>query len=318
VTVAVYPSDHTGCGCYRMIWPAHAAAAAGHSVDLWMMDDEQRMTALTRYSALDGRHHVAELVNEPDAEVCVFQRPSSRLVVEAMRLLADRGHRVVAELDDDLARLHPANSAHRALDPVASPDSNYQWLAQGLAVAHWRVFSTPALLERYGQPGDWVVPNAVPDAYLDIKGQESFDTERIGWAGSVATHPGDLGVVGSGVEKALRWTDGRFWMVGPPTGVAAELGIAGRRVMSTGQVRTLAYASTVASAFSIGIAPLARSPFNNAKSWLKPLEFTALWSNRPISASRRPSRAGSPSNGPVWSSPSPRRRSTGRGPVPNE
>lgn len=275
-SIVLYPADSTGCGRYRMIWPGFVADEQGHDVAIHHLDHADRIWADTRYNVLDDRWHVAEVHNEPDAEVLVFQRPSSRIMVEAMRWLQERGHRIVVELDDDLARIDSRNVVHDHMHPESNSESNWNHLQRALDLADWRIFSTDALMARYGRPGDWVVHNAVPDAYLDLEPETVLTEPRIGWAGFVNTHPGDLNMVGSGVEKALRHTDGHLWVVGAHAGVAEAIGIAHRRVMATGAVTTNAYAITVRSAFNIGITPLDGTPFNAAKSWLKPLEFVAL------------------------------------------
>jgi hypothetical protein len=259
-----------------MIWPGFVAAQQGADVTVHHMDHPDRVWADTRYNALDARWHVSELHNVPEADILVFQRPLSRIMVEAMRLLQGRGFRIVVELDDDLARIDPRNMAHDSIAPHMNGESNWNHLQEALDLADWRMFSTSHLLHRYGRPGDWVVRNAIPDAYLDLEPEVVITEPRIGWSGFVGTHPGDLDMVGTGVEKALRYTDGRLWVVGGDEGIAEAIGIARRRIMSTGATDTITYGITVRSAFNIGITPLAPSVFNRAKSWLKPLEFMAL------------------------------------------
>jgi hypothetical protein len=280
MTTLLLPSDASGCGWYRMAYPA---ALAGPDVRLIWPDSDDRPDIRLSEVGIDGRQHLQGIDVAPDVDVVVFQRPAGYLHYEAMKALQARGIRCVVEIDDDLHRLQPTNNGWAALDPARSPDVNVRWLERATELAEWRIFSTPELYESYGKPGDWVVPNYIPKALLEVEGLREWEGVRIGWGGWTPNHPGDLDVAGPGVRRALRELDGRFYVVGPREGpgrrenrVSKALGISEKAVFATGWVTTPAYPRSISASFNLGLVPLARNAFNRGKSWLKGLEYSAL------------------------------------------
>jgi glycosyltransferase involved in cell wall biosynthesis len=152
--------------------------------------------------------------------------------------------------------------------------------------------STPRLAKRYGAHGRVaLLPNCVPEEYLTI---EHEDSDRIVWAGSMQVHPDDIQMTGAAIARLMRW-GAEFCVVGPVNyedspdeergPVARALGLA-TNPLSTGSVEFPRYPKTIAQ-FGIGIAPLKLSAFNQAKSWLKPLEYSSVgvpWVGSPTEA----------------------------------
>lgn len=272
-TVVLYPADETGCGSYRMIWPGRAAAAAGHDVRIYPPGHEQRLQA-TIVTDEQGYNQVHSVI-PPAADVVVFQRPLSRLYVEAMAELKKLGLKIVVELDDDFQSTSPRNHAHRLVNPATSPASNWLHLERAVAIADLLIASTPSIAARYSSTTTTIVmPNVVPACYLDIEQQPPLVP---GWAGVIGTHPDDLQVVGGSVAAAMaRAESDHFGVVGPGDGVARALGLPDAKVHRTGWVDPADYAATVAATMAVGIAPLDDTAFNRAKSWLKPLEMAAV------------------------------------------
>lgn len=271
---------------YRMGWASARLRESGRNVVNYWPNDESRIQGNVRYSPITEQEHLVEMWNTPDEEICVFQRPANRVLIEAMRMLKDQGHRIVVEVDDDLPNVHVRNLAYSEVAGHVSPDMGWRYLIEAFELADWRVFSTDALFERYGRTGDFVVRNYVPASYLEMEPSpeniadllaQGWDGEpRIGWAGFVGTHPEDLEVVGDGVKRVCRWLNSPLRVIGPPEGVAHGVQMASRDVWATGFVPTLEYGAAVRAGFDVGIAPLARNKFNDAKSWLKPLEYASL------------------------------------------
>ena len=91
----------------------------------------------------------------------------------------------------------------------------------------------------------------------------------------MAVHRGDLRVVGSGLRDALTdRPDWRFHVVGRSAGVGEELCLGAVR-SETGWLPMPDYIQSL-SDLSIGITPIADTPFNESKSYLKSLEMAAL------------------------------------------
>lgn len=288
--VYVYPADREGCGHYRLIWPAIALRDAGHDVVVRLPEDRHELRALV--SKEDGR--VRDAFVPADADVIVLQRVTHRNLVEAIPLIRRKyGCAVVIDLDDDLSRIDPGNAAFTAMHPrggvsrrearaaarrgvvVGGSRTQHSWhgTAEAAAAATLVTVSTPALLRRYGSNDRGVVlRNRVPRSYLDVRHHD--DPTIVGWAGSLHSHPDDMRVVGPALARLTRDLDVPLTVVGPRTGVRAALGL-DREPDATGVVPLVGWPEAV-TRLGVGVAPLADTNFNAAKSWLKMLEYAAV------------------------------------------
>lgn len=267
--VVVHPADEGGCGHYRLIFPATVLAQQG--ADVVVTADAYR--AVWQPSVFGDR--IVDLADTVDADVVVLQRPMHRNKVELIDALQARGVAVVVEIDDDFHALHRRNPAWSETNPLTSRDMNRDWLMRACGRADLVTCTTAAIAARYGGHGRVaVLPNLVPAWYLQVERERLCDEVVVGWTGSVSTHPGDLNVTLGGVAAAVDETDAVFAVVGTGEGVQKALQLAERPV-TTGWLPIALYPRAMA-AFDVGIVPLTLSAFNDAKSWLKMLEFAAL------------------------------------------
>lgn len=262
--VICYPSDRAGCGANRIIWPAMALAAQGYDVKI----------AAKNPAVVSSGDRVVGIAQNIDADVVVFQRPCRRQYIEMFEILQKQGVRVVVDFDDDLTRIHPSNPAYGPYNYLNENQGMHQrYGTVASEMADGVVVTTPRLQEVYGGV---VVPNGVPAIYLDIPRPEN-SLITVGYAGHIASHPDDLQVTHGGVNQALADTRGlsRFLALGDQR-ILANLGIREREPhgWQTG-VPLPQYAGFV-SQLDIGIVPLTMEPFNQAKSWLKALEYASL------------------------------------------
>lgn len=289
--VWLYPIDVFGCGHVRMHWPMEAVRDLDVP-DLGVIEvvPDERTVAIE----FDARGKVkAEYFPAQEGDVVVFQRPTSKFQPEVIDVLQARGVAVVVDLDDDLAHIHPRNVAHWQMRPtvpmvdertgqVVSKANAHSW--HNAAVACRRAalvtVTTPALAQAYGAHGRVVVlPNMIPETWLSFEHHDSAD---IGWAGVVSTHPDDLQQLGGSIARLV--AEGyRFCTVGDNYMVDRILGLDTPPV-TTGPLPHDQYPGGV-TLFGIGVAPLADTRFNRAKSRLKPLEYAALgvpWVGSPV------------------------------------
>lgn len=270
--VYVFPADYGGCGFYRLIWPAETLARKG--ADVVVVHPRQRDQLLQ--ARVDPAGRVVSVRLPQDADVVVFQRVTHRYLTEAIPLIRNEGIAVVIDMDDDLTCIHPANPAFHMLHPTNPVNAQHSWQNTLTAcdAATLVTVSTPALRVRYGRrtPAH-VLFNAVPECFLKI---EHADSDVVGWAGSVHSHPTDLQVMGPVVAQLLQ-TGHRFLVAGPEQGVHTALAISPTlAIESTGVIKDIRAWPLAVNAIGIGVAPLAESKFNAAKSWLKPLEYAAV------------------------------------------
>jgi hypothetical protein len=203
----------------------------------------------------------------------VLQRITQRIMAQGVAQLVAAGVAVVMDIDDDLAAVDPSNPAFTWLHPRNERLTEHSWrhLDAACRAATLVTVSTPALLPRYAAHGRGVVlPNCVPARYLRVP---RTDSGVVGWPAALRSHPADPAAVRGAVARFVR-AGGTFGVVGRGDGCARAFGL-DREVPSTGDVAFGDWPATIAR-LGVGIAPLAATRFNQAKSWLKALELAAV------------------------------------------
>lgn len=212
--------------------------------------------------------HTVKDVLDVDADVVVLQRVTHAYMAQAVGIMRAKGITVVVDVDDDLSSIHPSNPAWAVHRPGAGAHS---WHNVALACrnASLVTVSTPALLDVYARHGrGHVLPNYLPDMYY---GLPRTDSDVVGWPGSYHSHPNDPESLGGAVARLVD-EGAEFVMRGDSTGAGRAFGLAADP--PGGPVPIEEWPAAVAG-LGIGIAPLADTKFNRAKSWLKPLEMSA-------------------------------------------
>jgi hypothetical protein len=274
----VYPADDGGCGYYRLIWPAEALA--DHPDVEVVVHRATSPTARLMLQMQDTPEgpKVVGLGEAPDADVVVLQRPLARELVDAIPHLQAAGVAVVVELDDDFQAIHRANHAWMATQPRHSPDRNWRHLQRACGLADLVTCTTTALARKYARHGRVaVLPNYLPALWANTApAPQSQDApQRLGWTGSIATHPTDLQVAATAVRHIVQLPQWSLAVIGTGTGVPEAFGLpADTPVDATGWVELYEYPAQVAT-LHLGVVPLDDTPFNEAKSWLKGLEMAA-------------------------------------------
>lgn len=260
--IECYPQDKWGCGFYRMIGPANALVAQGHDV----------VIKYKRPSVITDKGVVVASAEVLKADVMVFQRPARKQYIEYFKVLQGMGIKVVVDIDDDLTKIHPLNVTKGFYD---SRDMNWKFAVEAFKAADWITTSTPALAEKFGIPGKTtVIPNCVPERYLNIEPVRD-NKVTVGWAGRISNHPKDLQITHGSINSALSKVDARFYALGDQKALFA-LGIRNNSPHSWSPGVSLEDYPAEVAKFDIGIVPLETSEFNDAKSWLKGLEYASL------------------------------------------
>lgn len=279
--VYVYPADIHGCGHLRLIWPARVLAEQGHDVVVVLPSQQGQRTPLGLVKQdggelrgqVDANGNTVAVSAPKDADVMVMQRVTHRALAQGIPIWRARGIAVVVDMDDDLNTIHPSNPAWKALHPMLGKQG-FDWNVAKTACSNATMVtvSTPALTKRYAPHGrSQVLYNCVPERYLQIP---RVDSDVIGWGGSVGSHPDDLQQIGFSLAR-LTDNGGSFRVVGPPDGVEHVTGVR-QNWSASGPVHINQWPQRLSDDIGIGIAPLADTTFNAAKSWLKPLEYAAL------------------------------------------
>jgi hypothetical protein len=252
-----------------MIWPSEVLAAQGHAVHVVLPGERDRM--------MQGKMRGDKMIDigiPADADVIVLQRVTHRYLVQAIPLIRRRRVAVVVDVDDDLTCIHPANPAFALLHPNnGDRDHSWQNTLAAAEAATLVTVSTPALVRRYGRRDNAeVLYNMVPARMLDVPRN---DSDVIGWAGSVHSHPTDLQAMGPAPAQLIQ-VGYRWKIAGPVAGVHAALGVPETtEIESTGTIHDIYHWPLAVASLGIGVAPLADTRFNSAKSWLKMAEYAA-------------------------------------------
>lgn len=240
-------STYSACDMYRASIPFSTLLEKGHDVEFIGMDVQRALASGKGY--------------ELEADVLIVPRPLSKFAYDVAFAAKSAGIAVVVELDDDMDTVHPNNTAYHDIQ------RGLQWLNMTLAISDLVTVSTQRLADKYGEK-TVVVPNCVTDKVFEIEPTE--EKWGVGWTGSIDVHPNDLQVVGNAIRKLAK-QDVEFRHVGH--GNLTE--IIKSNYISYGFLEFGEYFHLI-NTFAVGIVPLEQSPFNNAKSYLKGIEYAAM------------------------------------------
>lgn len=263
--VLVLPSDVGGCGYYRLVWPAEACMAEGKSVLI-----QNRMPKIV----VDANGNV-QGINIGNYNTVVIQRPGSYQLPQAIDVFHENGVRVVIDMDDSMSKIDPRNPVFKHYDPRINQKRNWMNVATSCSKADLVTCTTEALAEEYGSHGRVkIIKNHVPRRYLDFPRQEN-EIPIVTWAGWTITHPGDLGVTQGMVGTAIVDAGARFMAYGDQE-MFRELKIRYNPPNFHQNFEDVPHFASKLVKADIGITPLRKTPFNEAKSWLKCLEYASL------------------------------------------
>lgn len=265
--VLALAADAGGCGFYRMRAPAEEAALLG--VDIEVLDGINADATKDK----DGFVTVHEV--HTDADLIISQRPLDNSMGAVLKQARRQGIATIVELDDDFGSVHEDNIAYKYMHLKASGN---HFIEDACKYADHVTVSTPQLLKyaRHGRAS--VLRNCVPQSIFDtVDAKSSNPYPRFGWTGSVQTHPNDLQETKGALADILTKHNLPFNVVGDGERVHRNLKLnKGTEVYATGWVELNAYYQYIKTFVDIGIVPLELTPFNQAKSALKGLEYAAL------------------------------------------
>jgi glycosyltransferase involved in cell wall biosynthesis len=260
-------ADNGGCGFYRLRAPAEEAAKLGVDISIESGLD------VTAHTDADGMVTVQEIKVDVDLIIC--QRPLDNSMTAVIKQAKRQGIATMVEIDDDFSTVHTQNVAHSAM---IGKTAGHQWVDTAASIADHVSISTPQLA-KYARHGRYsVLRNCVPSSIFDTPQQKSNQSwPRVGWTGTVQTHPTDLQETKGRIGEVLKANGLPFNVIGDGSQVATHLRLdRDTEVFATGWVDLDMYYQYVYSFIDIGIVPLELSPFNQAKSALKGLEYAAL------------------------------------------
>lgn len=261
--ILVFPSDGTGCGMYRMIWPGQAVYNKGKPINVMQRPPQ---IVVDDFGKIHG-------INVGTADVIVFQRPGSYQIAEVIPILQENGVKVIIDMDDSLSTIHPRNSAFKIYDPRVNHKTNWMHAAKACNLADLVTVTTEGLANEYGSHGRVkIIPNFIPESYLKIPRPEN-KIPIVGWTGWTSTHVDDLRVTNGIINQVLIDTGAKFAAFGDEK-IFIDLGIRYREPHEHWGFSNINEYPQKLARMDIGLVPLQISPFNNSKSRLKALEMS--------------------------------------------
>lgn len=227
----------------------------------------------TSADAVGVRAHGASYASFPP--IVFMQRHMEERCTHIVRAATSRGQVVINDVDDWFWGLHDENQAKPLVDPKNNPGSNIDHYKRTLEASSLVTVSTPFLLERmkeWGLPCE-LVENCVSAHMFPIR-RHRPGKPIVGWAGSTAHRSGDLGVLVKPFLKVQNLV--RFHHTGHNDSYpwfADRVGIGRSEVTTLPMVAPADYPKCLP--FDIGVVPLSKFEFNDAKSWIKGLEYAA-------------------------------------------
>ncbi|MGY2127636.1 hypothetical protein [Blastococcus sp. SYSU DS0617] len=263
---------YPGALYYRAAEPARAVNEGGFGVEVTLTYG----LATTMDGPVEDESSSVVSVDAQGADVVVLQLPKTKAALEMLRLLQAQGVAVVVELDDLMSGLAYGHASYATIQRynVAS------WAATCAREADLVTVTTPALLGEYAKHGRGVVvPNAIPRRIAELPPAYERDPETVtvGWSGSVGGHPYDLQTMESGLQQGLDRARraGRFMILGQAMDAQQRLHLPEPPLEVPWKQTVDEYLTAMGELFDVGIAPLRLDRFNESKSWLKPLEYSA-------------------------------------------
>jgi glycosyltransferase involved in cell wall biosynthesis len=260
------PPVPNGCTWMRCVLPGQALTGLGWSVALGLPRDHPEL-------GIGVAHEDGALFG---FDVYVYKLLLHQSTPDEFAKMRARGDRVVVDVDDFHFQIAESNIAARMTSPLHSPDNNRMWHEVSMRVADRLTVSTDFLASHYERRcrDVVVVRNALDTARFAAVEQPHVPV--FGWVGGTPWRSGDI-------ELLADWLPGFVGdfdlsvhhaghIPGDPGHFASRAGL--RRVSTSLNCAMDQYPSLL-SGFHVGLVPLARNPFNEAKSYLKGLEYAA-------------------------------------------
>jgi len=262
----VDPPSPNGCAYYRQVLPARVMAAAGVDVSVGQPRPHEPM-------GIGLAHEDGALFG---FDVNVYKLMMHQSVPQLFHVMQAKGQTVVVDIDDFHFDLHKDNIANGATDPRTNPTNNRMFYEVGIRQADFITVSTAFLGDFYSRRCRDVrlVRNAVEvDRFSPV---EQPEKPVFGWLGGTLWRSGDIELLSSWLPGFVQdhgvAVHHSGHIPGDPKHFAARAGLT--RV-DTSPMGTIEKVPDMLSRFHVGLVPLTRTPFNEAKSYLKGLEYVA-------------------------------------------
>lgn len=202
-------------------------------------------------------------------------------VVEQVEKAKAMGQKIVVDLDDHMEGLAKSNLAHKMTSPEKNPRNNREHYFKIIENATALITSTPFLQEFYQKKHPdkpvYLVRNGVDTDRWKMRNDHSNWLPTFGWVGATPWRSGDLEILNPYLGKFIKDKHCRFHHSGSilkAPSVSDQAGI-DKNIFSHEPMKPIMSYPELFRKIDVGIVPLRDLDFNDAKSFIKGLEYAA-------------------------------------------
>jgi hypothetical protein len=209
-------------------------------------------------------------------DVNVFKLMMHESTSFMFKIMQRSGNKIVVDVDDFHFGIHEENIAARQTNPNFNVENNRMYFEMGIRQADTVLVSTQFLADFYSRRcrDVKIVRNAVDvERFTRV---EQPEVPVFGWVGATLWRSGDIEMLSTWLPNFSQDYGVRVHHSGHIPNDPRHFGVrAGlKRVATTPMASMVAYPKLLTH-FHVGLVPLTRNPFNEAKSNLKGLEYAS-------------------------------------------
>ena len=260
------PPTPNGCAWYRQVLPSREVQKFGWETGV----------GVPRVSMEEGIGIAHEDGAYMGFDVYVFKLMMHETVPQLIRLMQGKGQRIIVDVDDFHFGLDKENVAFQSTDPHSNPSNNRMFFEMGIRAADTVTVSTDFLAGFYER--------RVRDVVLV---RNALDTERFtpvvqpeiptfGWVGATLWRSGDIELLRDWLPSFVKEFKTPVHHAGHIPMDCKHFGVrAGLKRVQTSPMAPITHYPAILKDINVGLVPLTRNHFNEAKSALKGLEYAA-------------------------------------------
>ena len=262
------PLQPNGCAWYRCLLPMRELEKFGWKVGMG-------------FPCWSADHGYGQLLNEDQSihgwDILVFKLVMRKSIAQHVREAQAKGQKIVVDIDDFFEGLDPSNRAFDATDPRRNEENNRDHYFQMIMEADAVITSTPFLHDYYAtkRKNVFLVRNGLDMERWKMRTDEAKHKPVVGWVGATPWRSGDLEELQPFMKNIFKKHNLKFHHSGhtPDAPFAHEqLGVP-RDICTVMPLVPILDYPKIFIPIDIGMVPLNSVPFNDAKSFIKGLEY---------------------------------------------
>lgn len=277
-------SQPGGCTWMRCVTVSKKLNENGHQAIVGEVGwkDDEGFVAVPTVTRLHQRDR-APIKDSPmyfgQLDVVIFKLWMWHEAAEYIEKAKALGQTIIFDIDDYFDDLPKTNIAYQTTDPKRDKLWNRQHMLDMHPLMDGLITSTKFLYDHYSSRNEniFLVRNALDKDYFIQRWDSAGNKPVIGWAGMIIWRSGDLqelrGILGPFLDKH----DLKFFHAGlnpeNPREIADLIGVDPERIIGTTGSQA-AYYPNILLPIDVGIVPLSKIDFNEAKSSLKGMEYS--------------------------------------------